>query len=70
MFESRRQRSIGSFLLGGLLGGVAGVLAAGGLRRSREDAVEAGEAKDLGAFDQAPCHREWLARNAQDAGSD
>ena len=64
MFDSRRQTSISSFLLGGLLGGLAGVLAAGGLRRSPEDAEPE---EGLGGFEQAPCHQEWRLRQAQEA---
>lgn len=70
MFDSRRQTSITSFLLGGLLGGVAGVLAAGGLRRSAEESEDADSGLGLGGFEQAPCHQEWLARRAQESQQD
>ena len=54
-------------MLGGLLGSVAGVLAAGGFRRSR-GAGEDGEQMDgVRAFEQAPCQMEWRAREQSES---
>jgi hypothetical protein len=69
MFGDKRQTSLGSFLLGGLLGGVAGVLAAGRLRGRSPDGQEDGSGSDIGPFEDAPCHREWEARDAQETGA-
>ena len=62
MFDRRRQTSLRSFLLGGLLGSVAGVLAAGGLHRSRNTGEDGEQIDGVRAFEQAPCHAEWRAR--------
>ena len=62
MFDRRRQTSLRSFLLGGLLGSVAGVLAAGGLPRSRNTGENGEQIDGVRAFEQAPCHAEWSAR--------
>lgn len=56
-----------SFLLGGLLGGLAGAVAAGGLRRSRLEAEEIDEGGELGPFEAAPCHIDWRARQEEAA---
>jgi hypothetical protein len=74
MFDRRRQKSVGSFLLGGLLGGVAGVLAAGRLRRAADGGPGSGSRDALGPFEEAPCHREWqhaeVSREAQESPPD
>ena len=62
--DERRGR-LGSFLVGGLLGSIAGVVAAGRMRvrdRSSERATPAG----LAAFEDAPCYHEVLEREAAD----
>lgn len=65
MDGERRREKVGSFLLGGLLGSVAGVAAAGRMTmktRPRKRATPAG----LAAFEQAPCYRELVEREAQE----
>ncbi|HEV3408466.1 MAG TPA: hypothetical protein VG079_07265, partial [Gaiellaceae bacterium] len=61
MDGERRRSSLRSFVLGGLVGGAAGLAAAGRMRmarRARRRATPAG----LAAFEQAPCHDELVAR--------
>lgn len=65
MFDGRRQTSVRSFLLGGLLGGLAGVLAAGRLRSSSAEDGADRSRHGLGPFEEAPCHREWQALEAR-----
>lgn len=61
MADSRDQR-LRTFLLGGLLGGVAGLVAADRLeRRLRPRAPADG----LAAFEQAPCFREQRERQGE-----
>ncbi len=67
MFDRKRQTSLRSFLLGGLLGSVAGVLAAGGLRRSRSAGEDGQQIDGVRAFEQAPCHMEWRAREQSES---
>jgi hypothetical protein len=62
--DERRGR-LGSFLVGGLLGSIAGVVAAGRMRvrdRTGERTTPAG----LAAFEGAPCYQEVLDREAAD----
>jgi len=62
--DERRGR-LGSFLVGGLLGSIAGVVAAGRMRvrdRSGERTTPTG----LAAFEDAPCYQEVLEREAAD----
>jgi len=61
MDGERRRSSLRSFVLGGLVGGAAGLAAAGRMRmtrRTRRRATPAG----LAAFEQAPCHEELVGR--------
>lgn len=60
-----RPGRLGSFLVGGLVGSIAGVVAAGRMRvrdRSGERTTPAG----LAAFEGAPCYREVVEREAAD----
>ena len=54
-------------MLGGLLGSVAGVLAAGGFRRSRGEGEDGEQIDGVRAFEQAPCHMEWRAREQSES---
>ena len=59
--ESERGRRLRSFLIGGLVGSLAGVAAAGRMRvkpRPRRRPTPAG----LAAFEQAPCYQELVER--------
>jgi len=59
-----RGKRLRSFLLGGLLGGAAGVAAAARMVRSgpRQRETPAG----LAAFEQAPCYEELVEREARE----
>ena len=68
--DGERGGRLGSFLIGGLLGSAAGLAAAGRMRmRARRPArpTPAG----LAAFEEAPCFRELVEREASErAGED
>lgn len=55
MAKDDRRKTLRSLVIGGLVGGAAG-LAAGKLRARRAHGLPAG----LAAFEQAPCYRELL----------
>jgi hypothetical protein len=62
--EGDRGSRFRSFLIGGLVGSLAGAAAAGRMRvkqRPRERRTPAG----LAAFEQAPCYREVVEREAR-----
>jgi hypothetical protein len=62
--EGDRGRRFRSFLIGGLVGSLAGAAAAGRVRmkhRPPERRTPAG----LAAFEQAPCYREIVEREAR-----
>ena len=64
MVDGERGRRLRSFLLGGLLGSVAGIAAAGRMKvrqRPRDRETPAG----LAAFEQAPCYEELVEREAR-----
>ena len=61
--ESERGKRIRTFLIGGLVGSAAGLVAAGRMRvprrpQKRETPV------GLAAFEQAPCYQELVEREA------
>jgi hypothetical protein len=61
--QNERGRRLRSFLIGGLVGSLAGVAAAGRMRvkpRPRRRPTPAGFA----AFEQAPCYQELVEREA------
>jgi hypothetical protein len=62
--DGERGGRLGSFLIGGIVGSVAGVAAAGRMRMKSRPArtTPAG----LAAFEQAPCFREVVEREAAD----
>jgi hypothetical protein len=61
--DGERGGRLGSFLVGGLLGSIAGLAAAGRVRvKERGPARKTPEG--LAAFEQAPCYEEVLAREA------
>jgi hypothetical protein len=57
--DGERGSRLGSFLIGGLVGSVAG-LAAAGRMRVRAAGAERTTPVGLAAFEQAPCFRELL----------
>lgn len=54
-----------SFLLGGVLGGLAGLLAAARMDASRRR--RAPDSPGLRAFEEAPCRQEWLEREGAES---
>jgi hypothetical protein len=63
--ESERGKRIRTFLLGGLVGSAAGLVAAGRMRvprRPRQRETHAG----LAAFEQAPCYAELVEREREE----
>ena len=61
--DNERGRRLRSFLIGGLLGSLAGVAAAGRVRvrpRPAKRTTPAG----LAAFEQAPCYQDLVEREA------
>ena len=68
MDGERGRGKLRSLLIGGLVGSVAGFAAAGRMRvrkRPRTRVTPAG----LAAFEQAPCYRELVEREANEAAS-
>jgi hypothetical protein len=66
--ESERGRRLRSFLIGGLVGSLAGVAAAGRVRmkpRPRRRPTPVG----LAAFEQAPCYQELVERETREEES-
>jgi hypothetical protein len=63
--DSERGRRLRSFLLGGLLGSAAGLAAAGRMRVRSRPAKRRTPA-GLAAFEQAPCYREVVDREASE----
>jgi hypothetical protein len=61
--DNERGRRLRSFLIGGLLGSVAGVAAAGRVRVRARPAKRTTLA-GLAAFEQAPCYQELVEREA------
>jgi hypothetical protein len=60
MDGERRRTSLRSFVLGGLVGGAAGLAAAGRMRMRRR-APRRETPAGLAAFEQAPCYEELVA---------
>lgn len=65
--EGQRGRRLGSFLIGGLVGSVAGLVAAGRMRVRPSPASRA-TAEGLAAFEGAPCFTELLEAEAAERG--
>ncbi len=62
--DGERRKRLRPFLLGGLLGSVAGLAAAGRMKvRSRPRALET--PVGLAAFEEAPCYGELVEREAR-----
>ncbi len=62
--DGERRKRLRPFLLGGLLGSIAGLAAAGRMKvkaQPRKRATPAG----LAAFEQAPCYEELVEREAR-----
>ena len=63
--ESERAKRIRSFLIGGIVGSAAGLVAAGRMRVPRRPAERETHA-GLAAFEQAPCFAETVEREARE----
>jgi hypothetical protein len=63
--DIERGRRFRSFLLGGLLGSVAGLAAAGRMRVRARPAKRSTPA-GLAAFEQAPCYQELVDRESRE----
>lgn len=63
--DTDRGRRLGSFLVGGLVGSVAGLVAAGRMR-VKDAPLERPAGDGLAAFEGAPCYRELVERDAAD----
>ena len=62
--ESERGQRLKSFLLGGLVGSLAGLAAAGRLREKVKP-VKRESPAGLAAFEQAPCYQELVEEEAR-----
>jgi hypothetical protein len=60
--DTDRGKRFRSFLLGGLIGGVAGLAAAGRMRVQARVRPERKTPEGLAAFEQAPCYEELVER--------
>ena len=67
--ETDRARRLGSFLVGGVVGGVAALVAAGRMR-VKEAPPERPAGDGLAAFEGAPCYRELVEREDAERGDD
>ena len=67
--DTDRARRLGSFLVGGLLGSAAGLVAAGRMR-VKDTPHERPAVDGLAAFEGAPCYRELFERDASAEGDD
>ena len=65
--ESERGKRIRTFLIGGLVGSAAGLVAAGRMRVPRRPQARETHA-GLAAFEQAPCYAEVVEREREEAG--
>jgi hypothetical protein len=65
--ESERGKRIRSFLIGGLVGSAAGLVAAGRMRVPRRPQQREAHA-GLAAFEQAPCYAEVVEREREEVG--
>ncbi|HWB55580.1 MAG TPA: hypothetical protein VG479_01425 [Gaiellaceae bacterium] len=62
--EGERAKRLRSFLLGGLVGSAAGLVAAGRMK-VRRSALRRQTPAGLAAFEQAPCYEELVEREAR-----
>jgi hypothetical protein len=63
--QSERGRRIRSFLIGGLVGSLAGVAAAGRMRMKPRPPRKRTTPAGLAAFEQAPCYQEVIELEAR-----
>ncbi|HEX3255512.1 MAG TPA: hypothetical protein VHQ96_06955 [Gaiellaceae bacterium] len=63
--ESERGKRIRTFLIGGLVGSAAGLVAAGRMRVPRRPQKRESPA-GLAAFEQAPCYAELVEREREE----
>jgi hypothetical protein len=66
--NNERGRRLRSFLIGGLLGSLAGVAAAGRMRVKPRPGRRPSPA-GLAAFEQAPCYQELVERESREDAS-
>ena len=66
MAEERRRDTFRSFLIGGLLGSVAGAVAAGRMK-VRPPPTRRETPEGLAAFERAPCYEELVEREREAA---
>ena len=70
MDREGRKSPFGSFLLGGLVGSLAGLAAAGQMKmKPRTDPRRRESPEGLAAFEGAPCYRELLERERRERAS-
>jgi hypothetical protein len=67
--DTDRGKRLRSFLIGGLVGSVAGVVAAGRVRVRARPAKRATSA-GLAAFEQAPCYDELVEQEREERRTD
>jgi hypothetical protein len=63
--EGERGRRLKSFLIGGLVGSLAGVAAAGRMRMRPRPPQKRTSPAGLAAFEQAPCYQELVEEEAR-----
>jgi len=63
--QSERAKRFRSFLIGGLVGSAAGLVAAGRMRVPRRPAKRE-TPEGLAAFEQAPCYAELVERESRE----
>jgi hypothetical protein len=63
-----RGKRLRTFLLGGLVGSVAGLAAAGRVKVRERPRARRQTPAGLAAFEQAPCYDELVEREARDTG--
>lgn len=70
MEREGRKSPFGSFLLGGLVGSLAGLAAAGRMKvKPRLDTRRRESPEGLAAFEDAPCYQELLERERRERPS-
>ena len=67
MSDHERRGKLRPFLLGGLLGSVAGLAAAGRVRVGQRPPARRTTPAGLAAFEGAPCYRELVERESRES---
>jgi hypothetical protein len=63
--DGERRRRLRPFLLGGLLGSIAGLAAAGRMKVRAQSRSRRETPAGLAAFEEAPCYEELVEREAR-----